>query len=98
MIDEKIKEAYRMLAAPVPIDSYEIATAVIMLRDWSVQVEARARMAEFKAQHFEIETTRSKPGSREHTCLAMCNYQDPCHNWTLADYEVEVRRELSNVT
>ena len=60
-----------------------------------VQAEARARMAEFKAQHFEIETTRSKPGSREHTCLALCNYQDPRHKWTLTEWEAEFRKELS---
>ena len=60
-------------------------------RQFYINAEARARMAEFKAQHFEIETTRSKPGSHEHTCLAMCNYQDPCHTWTLADWERQVR-------
>jgi hypothetical protein len=49
-------------------------------------LNAKLKKAEFELEHLEVETTSSKPGSRRWICLSGCNYSDPRHEYTDADW------------
>lgn len=43
--------------------------------------------SEFDREHYEIETTKSRPGVRQFICLAGCNYYDPRHSYAWPDWQ-----------
>jgi hypothetical protein len=91
-LDARVREAYRMTAAPVAVDSYELATAIELLRAAFVRERAMRMLAEFSQDH-EVYPCQSESGR----CCTECGSRnfDPRHGWNDEQWKASVEKEMS---
>ena len=83
-LDARVREAYRMTAAPVAVDSYELATAVVVLRGALIHERAMRLKAEWERDH-RCSHSENWGGNPWYSHCA-----DPCHDWTDDDWRRSV--------